>query len=216
MEWYLSGSVHTMHVSCVCATEYYIILLGHTGPSVFDLGQLRTLSTARSSLLEEDLTQALQGLWPAHSDLPWHRLVLSKESKEQLPTRHTTAGALSRVWPVSPSAAFCLPLSWLNLCQSPPRPQMRTSHHSFVHSFIRSFIRFNSIQFDSIQFIHTFTYICNTSTPWGREGFQPKRGYKQLQTELRNHRICNDEHLFLNNSSIRNVQLCVINYTPQD
>ena len=166
VEWYLSGSVHTMHVSCVCATEYYITRLGHTGPSVFDLGQLRTLSTARSSLLEEDLTQALQGLWPAHSDLPWHRLVLSKESKEskeQLPTRHTTA-ALSRVWPVSPSAAFCLPLSWLNLCQSPPRPQMRTSHHSFVHSFIR----FNSIQFNSIQFIHTYIhmYYIHTMRTW--------------------------------------------------
>ena len=160
-----------MHVSCVCATEYYIILLGHTGPSVFDLGRLRTLSTARSSLLKEDLTQALQGLWPAHSDLPWHRLVLSKESKEskeQLPTRHTTA-ALSRVWPVSPSAAFCLPLSWLNLCQSPPRPQMRTSHHSFVHSFIRSFVHsFDSIQFNSIQFIHTYIhmYYIHTMRTW--------------------------------------------------
>ena len=85
---------------------------------------------------------------------------------------------------------------------------------SFIRSFVHSFIRFNSIQFNSIQFnsfIHT--YICITSTPWGREGFQPKRGYKQLQTELRNHRICNDEHLFLNNSSIIDVQLCVINYT---
>ena len=205
-----------MHVSCVCATEYYITRLGHTGPSVFDLGQLRTLSTARSSLSKkispkrckacDRRTRICHG-----TDLSCRRNRRNRRNNFQQGTRQQHSAECDQS--VLQQLSAYLFHGWIYVSH---HRGLRWGHpiiHSFIRSFVHS-IQFNSIQFNS--FIHT--YICITSTPWGREGFQPKRGYKQLQTELRNHRICNDEHLFLNNSSIIDVQLCVINYTvhPQD